>query len=164
MKSSLILASLLALAASALPTPDALPQTPNALTARGINLRDLHSLSKRYTGGDTANDLSGPCKPVTVIFARGTTEPGNVGLLAGPPFFSALNTRLGASNVAVQGVDYAASIPGYLEGGDPAGASTMASLATQAASKCPSTQIVLSGYRCVYLAFPFPLLFFPGSE
>lgn len=142
MKTTLLLASLLALRASALPTPDASPS--------GVNLRDLHALSKRYTNGDTANDLSGPCKPVTVIFARGTTESGNVGSLAGPPFFSALNSALGANNVAVQGVNYAASVAGYLEGGDPAGASTMASLAAQAASKCPSTQIVLSGYRCVH--------------
>ena len=107
---------------------------------------DDHVL-KRYTSGTSADDLAGPCRAVTVIFARGTTEPGNVGSLAGPPFFTALNAVLGASNVAVQGVAYPADIPGYLAGGSAAGASTLASLTNQAASKCPNTKIVLSGYR-----------------
>jgi hypothetical protein len=62
---------------------------------------------------------------MTVIFARGTTEPGNVGLLAGPPFFDALSTMVGEGQVAVQGVDYPASIEGFLEGGDKAGSQEM---------------------------------------
>lgn len=74
---------------------------------------------------DTENGLSGPCKSYTVIFARGTTEPGNVGTLAGPPFFQALASLVGAGNLAVQGVDYPATVAGFLEGGDPAGSATM---------------------------------------
>jgi cutinase len=72
---------------------------------------------------DTENDLTNgsPCKAMTVIFARGTTETGNVGTLTGPPFFSALKDAAGAANVAVQGVDYPASIPGFLAGGDATG-------------------------------------------
>jgi cutinase len=75
--------------------------------------------------GDTQNGLSGACKAYTVIFARGTTESGNVGTIAGPPFFQALATRVGAGNLAVQGVDYPADIPGFLAGGDKAGSQTM---------------------------------------
>ena len=94
------------------------------------------------------NDLvNGPCRPVTVIFARGTIELGNVGSLAGPPFFNALTNIIGDSNVAIQGVDYPATIAGYLEGGDPAGAVKLVSLVNTAMSKCPNTQIILSGYR-----------------
>jgi cutinase len=104
------------------------------------------NLQKRDS--DTQNDLvDGVCKTVTVIFARGTLESGNVGSLAGPPFFDALDTDLGTSNVALQGVDYGATILGYLEGGDTAGAATLANLTNPAVTQCPNTQIVLSGYR-----------------
>ncbi|KUJ19401.1 cutinase [Mollisia scopiformis] len=83
---------------------------------------------------------------MTVIFARGTTEPGNVGILAGPPFFSALEAMVGASAVTVQGVDYPADIPGFLVGGSPQGSQTMADMITKALSDCPSTKVVMSGY------------------
>lgn len=49
------------------------------------------------------------CTDMTVIFARGTTESGNVGSVTGPPMFAALRQKLGADRVTVQGVDYAAS-------------------------------------------------------
>ena len=67
---------------------------------------------------------NGACAALTVIFARGTTEPGNVGVLAGPEFLTALQSMLGSS-VTMQGVTYAASIEGFLEGGDPQGSQTM---------------------------------------
>lgn len=89
---------------------------------------------------------------MTVIFARGTTETGNVGTLAGPPFFNALEASVGAGNVAVQGVDYPADIPGFLAGGDAGGSKTMASLVQQAMTQCPSTKIVMAGYRFVFFS------------
>ena len=92
------------------------------------------------------NELSGPCKPVTVIFARGTIELGNVGSITGPPFFNALDLVVGADKMGIQGVDYPASIGGYLQGGDPKGAQKLADLTNQAVSKCPDTQIVWGGY------------------
>ncbi|KAE9380672.1 carbohydrate esterase family 5 protein [Stipitochalara longipes BDJ] len=95
----------------------------------------------------TENGLSGGgCAAMTVIFARGTTETGNVGTLAGPPFFNALEAKVGAGNVAVQGVDYPADIPGFLAGGDAGGSKKMASLVAQAMSQCPSSKIVMAGY------------------
>jgi hypothetical protein len=106
----------------------------------------------------TENGLSaGDCKAMTVIFARGTTETGNVGTLAGPPFFNALEVSVGAGNVAVQGVDYPADIPGFLAGGDAGGSKTMASLVQQAMTQCPSTKIVMAGYRYVFLGLGFKL-------
>ena len=112
-----------------------------------VEVRSLGSdVSKRQSLSTTRNEL-GLCRPVTVIFARGTIELGNVGNLAGPPFFNALDLALGAENVGVQGVPYPASIIGYLEGGDKGGAAKLAALAEEAASTCPDTQIVLSGYR-----------------
>ena len=138
MITSTFLTTLLALGASALPT--------TSISKRDYSHR--YGLVERDNYSVTRNDLvDGVCDAVTIIFARGTLELGNVGSLAGPPFFNALADLIGTQYVAVQGVDYAASIAGYLEGGDPAGAATMASLIDQAVSQCPSTQIVLSGYR-----------------
>ncbi|KAJ4420888.1 hypothetical protein N0V82_004067 [Gnomoniopsis sp. IMI 355080] len=99
-------------------------------------------------GGDTENDLldGTGCKDNLVIFARGTTETGNVGTLTGPPFFAALAQKVGEENLAVQGVDYPADIPGFLAGGSSAGSQTMAALVQQAVSQCPKTQVVISGY------------------
>lgn len=77
---------------------------------------------------DNENDLidgKKGCAEFTVIFARGTTESGNVGTSTGPLFFAALKQEVGEENVAVQGVDYPADIPGFLEGGSPDGSATM---------------------------------------
>lgn len=75
-----------------------------------------------------------------------------------------LSSIIGASNLAVQGVTYAADIFGFLAGGDAAGSQLMANLTTrvsptcepgengianhggQASTQCPNTKIVLSGY------------------
>lgn len=75
--------------------------------------------------GSTQNDLSGPCKAVTLIFARGTSEIGNVGSVTGPPFFQALGKKIGNDQLAVQGVDYPANIAGIIALGDPAGSKKM---------------------------------------
>jgi len=109
------------------------------------------SLAKRQYNGDTFNQLTDgtACRPVTVIFARGTTSPGNVGEAGseGPSFFNALASVLGgASRLAIQGVNYPADVLGFLAGGNAAGATTMFNLINTAASKCPSTKIVVSGY------------------
>lgn len=97
---------------------------------------------------NTANDLLNnvPCRALTLIFARGTTETGNMGTIVGPPFADALISSFGTSAVAVQGVDYGATIPEFLEGGDPVGSATLAALVARAVTQCPSTKILISGY------------------
>ena len=153
MLSSILSTALFAIAAIASPLPDASPDaTPQGFeqmgklsTALAVRHDSSPKLGKRDNWNIIRNELS-ECKPVTVIFARGTIELGNVGSITGPPFFNALDAVLGEGNVGVQGVDYPADILGYLEGGDTGGASTMAGLLNQAASQCPNTQIILSGY------------------
>lgn len=66
------------------------------------------------------------CTEYTVIFARGTLDPGNVGILVGPPLFDALKTQFGDTALTIQGVNnYLADINGYLAGGDAAGSAEM---------------------------------------
>ena len=139
MKSSILALALFCLATTAIPIDDVKPRGFEKIAASNAEIAERQSLS------DTENQL-GDCAPITIIFARGTIELGNVGELAGPPFFNALDILVGAPNVAVQGVDYPATIEGYLEGGDAGGSALLASLTEQAASQCPQTQIVLSGY------------------
>ncbi|TVY82425.1 Cutinase [Lachnellula suecica] len=96
---------------------------------------------------DTYNELGGACTDYTVVFARGTSEPGNVGILVGPPFFDALRSAVGDSALTIQGVNnYDADIDGYIAGGDAGGSSAMASEIAAAYAACPNTKLVASGY------------------
>ena len=97
--------------------------------------------------GITSNDLSGPCKNLTLIFARGTSEEGNLGGIVGPPFIQALKDLVGTEQLAVQGVnDYPADVEGFNEGGSPSGSRNMAKLIGQALEQCPNTKLCVSGY------------------
>ena len=89
--------------ASALPV-STLPADSSVTLTTTVNALNADAITKREIYGDTSNELS-ECVPVTAIFARGTIEPGNVGLLAGPPFFDALSAQLGGK-LGVQGVPY----------------------------------------------------------
>lgn len=62
-------------------------------------------------GGSTENGVADKncCTDLTVVFARGTSEQGNVGTVSGPPMFKSLRAKLGVDRVTVQGVDYPAS-------------------------------------------------------
>ncbi|KAK5653950.1 hypothetical protein OQA88_7875 [Cercophora sp. LCS_1] len=89
---------------------------------------------------ETTRSAGSKCTNVTIVFARGTSEAGNTGILVGPELFDAVTERLGSSSaLAVHGVDYAASIPGFLEGGDP-------SDVTRILGSCPETSLVMAGY------------------
>ncbi|KAG6899642.1 hypothetical protein C0993_008419 [Termitomyces sp. T159_Od127] len=90
------------------------------------------------------------CADVTVFFARGTGETGTIGTIVGPPFQAALQAALAGRSLNFEGIPYAASIAGFLEGGDPAGAATMANDVTTTATACPDTDIVISGYSKFY--------------
>ncbi|KAI5923769.1 cutinase [Camillea tinctor] len=106
----------------------------------------------------TRNDLedsgggnsTGACPQTIFIFARGSTEPGNLGLSAGPIVASMLELNYGASNIWVQGVGgaYTADVPSnFLPGGTSKVAINEAKrLFELARAKCPSTPIVAGGY------------------
>jgi cutinase len=80
------------------------------------------ALTKRAYTSNTYNQLTDgtACRPITVIYARGTTQDGNVGApdVEGPTFFNALASRVGGeSRLAIQGVTYPANVFGFLAGG-----------------------------------------------
>lgn len=89
-------------------------------------------LSTRDYTTDTSKQLTDgtPCRKITIIYARGTSQAGNLGATntLGPVFLNAIVSLVGADNLAVQGVDYAANAAGFLVGGDPAGSKTLVQL------------------------------------
>jgi cutinase len=107
----------------------------------------LPTLSMAALLSISQNDVTGggACKAMTVLFARGTTELGNMGSVAGPPFVSALGAMMGG-NLAVQGIPYPADVPGFLVGGDKKGSALMATMVGQVRAKCPDTALVMAGY------------------
>lgn len=139
---------LLALAATATALPNALP--PSKREAAAAPAFTFPSFPPGGGGGgsssNTANDVTNkaPCKAITVIFARGTGESGNIGSVIGPPLQKALQSNL-PGQVNYQGVPYPADAAGNAQQGGTGGA-LMTSLAQQALQQCPSTKIVLSGY------------------
>ncbi|KAF2653706.1 carbohydrate esterase family 5 protein [Lophiostoma macrostomum CBS 122681] len=125
-----------------------LPEGAAALDAVGLILTPLQQTLADAVGIDTTRtDLAqnAPCADVTVIFARGTTEPGNVGLVTGPPFFDALSKQLGNASLAVQGVEYPATFAGFNRNGTD-GVPSMTNFINQALTSCPATKVVMSGY------------------
>lgn len=93
-----------------------LPESAAALDAVGLVLTPLQQALADATGTDTTeNDLeqNTPCADLTVIFARGTTEPGNIGLVTGPPFLKALREQLGSRTHSFQGIEYPATFAGF---------------------------------------------------
>ncbi|KAK3073639.1 hypothetical protein LTR53_004598 [Teratosphaeriaceae sp. CCFEE 6253] len=99
-----------------------------------------------YSGGTTANDVeAGVCAPITFIFARGSTEPGTMGRSVGPGVAKALIASQGKKGVAIQGVDYVATMASNMRAGS-GGGPVMAQLVKKALQQCPDTKIALSGY------------------
>ncbi|KAF6824065.1 cutinase precursor [Colletotrichum plurivorum] len=106
---------------------------------------------KRQIGGrvgSTANEFKqGGCKEIIFLWARGSTEIGNMGTVVGPDVGNNLKSAF-QGQVAVQGVDYAAALStNFLPGGaDPDGVRTLKTLLNDATSKCPDAIIVTGGY------------------
>ncbi|KAH9905179.1 carbohydrate esterase family 5 protein [Xylariomycetidae sp. FL2044] len=108
-----------------------------------------NGISARQDDSTTANEfLEGGCRDLIFIYARGSTQDGNIGQSPGPQTIEALKSALGDDYVAAQGVEYPASLlDNLLSGGcDPEDAENMLALITQAATECPDSAIAVSGY------------------
>ncbi|KAF1950723.1 cutinase-domain-containing protein [Byssothecium circinans] len=125
-----------------------LPQGEQALDGIGRILTPLQQALANAVGIETTkSDLArnAPCADMTLVYARGTTEPGNMGLVTGPPFVDALKKELGTKSLAVQGVEYPATFAGFNKNGAE-GVPSMTNFINQALTKCPNTKVVISGY------------------
>ncbi|KAE9575391.1 putative cutinase 1 [Colletotrichum fructicola] len=110
----------------------------------------LPTEDKRQLGtvGSTANEFkTGGCKDIIFVWARGSTEIGNMGTVVGPPVANRLKSAF-SGQVAVQGVDYAAALStNFLPGGaDPDGIKEMETILGNIATKCPNAIVVTGGY------------------
>lgn len=111
-------------------------------------------ITKRQFGfgsSSTSSDLEdGSCKAVTFIFARGSTETGNMGMTVGPATCTALKSDLGEDAVACQGVggSYIADIGSNAlpDGTTQAAIEEATGLFELARTQCPETQVVAGGY------------------
>ncbi|KAF3039825.1 hypothetical protein E8E11_005267 [Didymella keratinophila] len=112
------------------------------------------TLEVRQFGTSTRNELeqgrAGSCPKAIFIFARASTETGNMGSSTGPAVARALERTYGADGVWVQGVGgpYLADLGSNAL---PAGTSSAAineavRLFNMANTKCPDTPIVSGGY------------------
>jgi len=119
--------------------------TPTKNRVEPVSMGHLKRQAQAFSG-DTQNGLAQGCKSTIIIFARGTTESGNVGTIVGPPVFQAIAAKVGAGNLAAQGVEYPANVQGFLAGGDATGSKTMADLVTKAVTTCPDSSVIMSGY------------------
>jgi len=113
----------------------------------GVAIAAPTDLEKRQV---TANDVkSGSCKKVILIFARASTEPGNMGMSMGPVVCAGLKKNF-ANDVGCQGVGgaYSAGLAeNVMPAGTTAGAITEATnMFTSASTKCPSAILVAGGY------------------
>ncbi|KAF9766333.1 separase/separin [Fusarium sp. DS 682] len=133
-----IISTLLAATVSALPTG----QDAAALEARQL-------LGGSITRNDLANGNSGSCPGVIFIFARGSTEAGNLGTL-GPLVASKLESKYGKNGVWIQGVGgaYRATLGDNAlpRGTSSAAIREMLGHFNDANQKCPDATIVAGGY------------------
>ncbi|KAH6633801.1 cutinase-domain-containing protein [Boeremia exigua] len=112
--------------------------------AIGLQARQIGSSRTELESGSAS-----ACPKAILIFARGSTETGNLGTL-GVPLGNALESRYGAANVWVQGVGgpYDATLAdNFLPRGSSAAAIREGvRLLNLANSKCPSSKVVTGGY------------------
>ncbi|KAM3551044.1 hypothetical protein MY1884_007929 [Beauveria asiatica] len=153
---------------SALAVPTSLDHRYSDLEQRGADANKIVSwILKRFPGEMTVKDAchfietserilgamfgipssfnNSGCKDVLIVFARGTCDPGNSGILVAPPFIDAVRKAIGGKSLGVQGVAYLASIDGYLNADQAAGLA-MVQIVRETRASCPNTKIVLSGY------------------
>lgn len=83
------------------------------------------------------------CSDIDVVAARGTFEPGTLGLIVGDPVFSALQKKLTVKNVSSYAVNYPADLS--LTSAAQGNTDLVNHVNAQAAA-CPNQHFILVGY------------------
>ncbi|KAJ4319710.1 hypothetical protein N0V94_003769 [Neodidymelliopsis sp. IMI 364377] len=115
---------------------------------------EADTLEVRQFGSSTRKELeqgsNSNCPKAIFIFARASTETGNMGSSTGPAVASALERTYGADKVWVQGVGspYSADLASNAlpDGTSQAAINEAVRLFNMANTKCPDTPIVSGGY------------------
>ncbi|RBA20532.1 cutinase [Fusarium proliferatum] len=141
MRAAFILSFLLA-SSIALPTASI---DERAVAAQDANLLQARDLLNR---NDLENGDSSNCPTAILIYARGSTEPGNLGITVGPILAEAM--QLAIPDIWIQGVGgpYKADLaPNFFpEGTTDASIDEAKRLFQMAYTKCPDTPVVTAGY------------------
>ncbi|MGW3287962.1 cutinase family protein [Streptomyces sp. NPDC001002] len=83
------------------------------------------------------------CSDIDVVAARGTFEPGTLGLIVGDPVFSALQKKITGKNLSSYAVNYPADLS--LTSAAQGNADLVNHVNAQAAA-CPNQRFILVGY------------------
>ncbi|OXM65707.1 cutinase family protein [Amycolatopsis vastitatis] len=85
-----------------------------------------------------------PCTDIDVSVARGTGEPGSLGIIVGQPVYDAVQNRLRPRSVSSYGVNYPADLiePASVQRGN----TDLVNHVRSQAAACPQQRFVLVGY------------------
>jgi len=100
-----------------------------------------------WARGDSINELDEiyACRNVSLIYARGTHDWGNVG--HAHMWFDVLATRIGYSNLAVGGLEYGVAGWNGWDGNGTKGVASFREMYSRTRRRCKDTQIVLGGHQ-----------------
>ncbi|KAL6158226.1 hypothetical protein ACJBU6_04025 [Exserohilum turcicum] len=136
------LLSIFALAIASSATPVAIPASAS------LELAPRQLLNRTsLTENEFSRAIGGGCRDVIFVWARGSTEAGNMGAIIGQPLGDELRREYG-SDLAIEGIDYAALLStNYLPGGtDLVSERMMRDVLEDVNRQCPSAIIVCGGY------------------
>lgn len=149
MKTLTLFLSIYAALTSALPVD--VPATRDVQIARDLDLpeTDLQGRTLNLIRNDLEDGTPSSCPSAILIYARGSTEPGNMGITVGPVLTRALESEF-PDSIWIQGVSspYDALIsPNLLpKGTNQKSINEAKRLFRLAREKCPDTPVVTAGY------------------
>jgi hypothetical protein len=120
---------------------DRLVREPSTSERISLATAPVIIVKRQFGRGDAFSET---CRPNILIYAKGTTEMGEMGITVGPRLKSAIQSE-GGGQWTVVGVNYSANSEGNYCVGLPGGM-VAREILEDAARKCPTSNIFLSGY------------------